>query len=129
MLRPRGNLPPALAIQQPRDRRFMHRLVHLCFKRIFETTEGRQLSSRCTLAEGLDASLLFCNGQILMAATTDAWGFECTWSTPFIESDNLMDKRNGDPKIPCNRCRRSWINQRRVTHSPFLVRPEIDGCA
>src|SRR5215475_11969594 len=28
-----------------------------------------------------------------------------------------------------NRCRRSWINQRCVNHSPFLVRPEIDGCA
>src|SRR5215813_2871903 len=28
-----------------------------------------------------------------------------------------------------NRCRRSWINQRCVNHSPLLVRPEIDGCA
>jgi len=83
-----------MAIQQPIDRRFMHRLVHLCFKSLFDTTDGRQLSSRCTLSEGRDEALLFCNGQILMAATTDAWGLECTWSTPFISRDHLMDKRN-----------------------------------
>lgn len=94
MFRPRANLPPAMAIQQPIDRRFMHRLVHLCFKSIFDTTDGRQLSSRCTLEERLDESLLFCTGPILMAATTDAWGIKGTWSTPFISRDNLMDKRN-----------------------------------
>jgi hypothetical protein len=94
MFRPRGNLPPAMAIQQPRDRRFMHRLVHLCFKSLFDTTDGRHLSSRRTLSEGLDDSRLCCNGQILMAATTDAWGSECTWSTPFIDRDHLMDNRH-----------------------------------
>jgi hypothetical protein len=129
MLRPGGNLPPAMASQEPRARRLMPRRVHLGVQSPCDPTPGRHLASRCTREKGLDDSWRFCHGHRVLAAPTGAWGIEGPWSHPVISRENLRDKRNGDAKRPCHRWRWSWIDQRGIHHAPFLGRPESDGGA
>jgi hypothetical protein len=88
-----------MARQQPIDRRFMHRMVNMCFKSTFDGTDGSHLSGRCTLEKRGNELLFLFKRQILTAATATSWGFKRGRPKSFIERDHLMHKGNRDAKV------------------------------
>jgi hypothetical protein len=88
-----------MAIQQPRDRGFMHRVMHVCVKSTFDGPDGGHLSSGCPLEKRGNEWLFFVNRQLLIAAPATSRGFKRGRSKSLIEGDHLRHKGNRDAKV------------------------------